>query len=89
MLTDQIKKKESAKDAAILNAQILAAERFVAEFDVITNGSSEVTASGIDWVEIRYTIDFPRISQYMRNFPVNTDLKVQSSLLSHDKGGLH
>ena len=89
VLTDQIKKKESAKDAAILNAQILAAERFVAEFDVITNGSSEVTASGIDWVEIRYTIDFPRISQYMRNFPVNTDLKVQSSLLSHDKGGLH
>jgi hypothetical protein len=66
-LTDQIRIKGTAWEAAILNAQILAGERFIQGFDVVKNGIPESFIAGDGWVDVVYIITYPDIAQYLRD----------------------
>ena len=64
-LTNNTQIIESAKEAAVLNAQILAKERFISSFDVITNGQSEKFVTGEDYIDVYYTLNSPNIKRYL------------------------
>jgi len=65
-LADPVRAVASAHDAALLNAQILAGERFVQGFDVIVNGTAEKYINGDGWTDVEFIITYPDISQYLK-----------------------
>lgn len=64
--TDRIKSELSAKEAAVLNAQILAKERFVESFDVITNGKKQKFIVYDGYADVYYLLSWPNIKNYLR-----------------------
>jgi hypothetical protein len=65
-LTDPIQIEGTAREAAVLNAQIIAREKFVDGFDVITNGKDVKYTTGKGYVDVVYVITFPNIKNYLK-----------------------
>ena len=65
-LTDQVQSDGSALEAAVLNAQVVAKERFVSGFDVITTAERKSYTKGNDYVEVTYVITFPNVVKYLK-----------------------
>ena len=56
---------DSAKDAAVFNAQILASERFEG-FDVIVNGKAAKFTVRSDSVDVNYVLTYKNIKYYLK-----------------------
>ena len=56
---------ESAKDAAVFNAQLLAKERFQESFDVIKNGKATRFIKRDDCVDVHYLLTWPNIKKQL------------------------
>ena len=65
-LTNDKQILESAQEAAVFNAQILAKERFIQSFDVIKNGETDKFITGTDYIDVYYTLTSPNIKQYLK-----------------------
>jgi hypothetical protein len=65
-ITDNKSADNSAKEAAILNAQLLGKERFIDSFDVIRNGRVDKVLVRNGSVDVWYTFSWPDIKHYMR-----------------------
>ena len=65
-LTDKKKIEGTAKEAAILNAQLLARDRFIDSFDVIQNGKIERIIVNADSVDVWYLLSWPNIKLYLK-----------------------
>lgn len=57
---------ESAKDAAVFNAQLLAKERFNDSFDVIINGKATKFIKRDGCVDVHYLLTSPNIKKQLR-----------------------
>ena len=56
---------DSAKEAALLNAQILAKERFNGAFDVVKNGKAEKYVVRDDSADVHYVLTWPNIKRHL------------------------
>jgi hypothetical protein len=65
-LTDPVQINGSAREAALLNAQILARERFRESLDVIRSGTAKSYRKGDGYCDVQYIITFPNIKNYLR-----------------------
>ncbi|HEY1406311.1 MAG TPA: hypothetical protein VF857_06865 [Spirochaetota bacterium] len=65
-LTDKVMIDGTAKEAALLNAQILAGEKFVEGFDVITNGKADKYTIGDGYADVVYILSYPGIKRYLK-----------------------
>ena len=65
-LTEKIQVEGTAKEAALLNAQILAKEKFIDSFDVVTNGRADKYKIGDGYADVYYYISAPNIRKYLR-----------------------
>lgn len=57
---------DSAKDAAVFNAQLLAKERFEEGFDVFVNGKAAKFTVREDSVDVNYVLTFKNIKYYLK-----------------------
>lgn len=64
--TTGIQATETAKEAALLNAQYIARGIFSEEVDVIKNGIVDGFSINADYVVITYSIRHPNIKRYIR-----------------------
>jgi hypothetical protein len=65
-LSDQVQIEGTALEAAVLNAQVVARERFVGGFDVITTAERKSFTRGNEYVDVTYVITFPNIGKYLK-----------------------
>ncbi|MGL4369142.1 MAG: hypothetical protein ACRCUT_05645 [Spirochaetota bacterium] len=65
-LTVKLQMQGTAKEAALLNAQILAKERFVDGFDVIRNGKAEKYIVTDEYADVYYYLQSPGIRRYLK-----------------------
>jgi hypothetical protein len=66
-LTDSVQIRESAQEAAVLNAQVLARQKFKENIDVIRNGTARSFNAGNDYCDVQYIITYPGIKYYLRD----------------------
>lgn len=65
-LTDPVQISGSASEAALLNAQVLARERFKESLDTIRNGTARSYKKGNGYCDVQYIISYPGIKNYLR-----------------------
>jgi hypothetical protein len=65
-ITDSVKAAGTAREAAVLNAQVLAKERFIDTFDVIKNGRASKFMEGDGYVDVVYFIEYPNIQRFLK-----------------------
>jgi hypothetical protein len=65
-LTDTVQIDGTALEAAVLNAQIVAKQRFVSGFDVITTAERKSYIKGDGYVDVTYVITYPNIKKYLK-----------------------
>ncbi len=65
-ITNPTQKRELAKEAALLNAQIIAANLFKKELDVIKNGNIRKYNLYDDYAEIEYIIKKENVKKYLK-----------------------
>ena len=65
-LSDGKAAQNTAKEAAIFNAQLLGRERFIDSFDVIRNGKVSKIVVREGYVDVWYTLSWPNIKNYMK-----------------------
>ncbi len=65
-ITDTIQANGTAKEAALLNAQMIARERFIVGFDVIQNGRAKKYTLGKGYADVVYILSYPGLKKYLR-----------------------
>jgi hypothetical protein len=65
-ITDPVKAEGTAREAAVLNAQVLAKERFIDTFDVVTNGRASEFKEGDGYVDVVYLVEHPNIQRFLK-----------------------
>lgn len=65
-LTEQTQVEGTAKEAALLNAQVIARQRFIESLDTIQNGNAKNYSSGKGYVDVTYIITYPGIKRYLK-----------------------
>ena len=65
-LTEKLQINGTAKEAALLNAQILAREKFIEGFDVIQNGKVKKYTIGNGYADVVYILTYPGLKKYLK-----------------------
>lgn len=65
-ITNKVQMENTSKEAALLNAQVLASERFIDGFDVIRNGKAVKYKVNEEYADVQYVITYPNIKKYLR-----------------------
>ena len=65
-ITDPVQLDGTAKEAALLNAQVIARERFIVGFDVIQNGRAKKYTIGNGYADVVYILSYPGLIKYLR-----------------------
>ncbi len=65
-ITDTIQVNGTAKEAALLNAQMIARDRFIVGFDVIQNGRVKKYTLGNGYADVVYILTYPGLKKYLR-----------------------
>jgi len=65
-LTDVLQKNGTAREAALMNAQLIARDTFIVGFDVIQNGRAKKYTMGNGYADVVYILSYPKIKKYLR-----------------------
>jgi hypothetical protein len=65
-LTEKLQIDGTAKEAALLNAQVIARQRFIESLDTIQNGSAKSYSMGNGYADVTYIITYPGVKRYLK-----------------------
>jgi hypothetical protein len=65
-LTEKLQIQGTAREAALLNAQVLARQKFKESLDTIQHGTAKNYTNGDGYVDVTYIITYPGIKRYLR-----------------------